>query len=269
MGEKRIIVFAVILLALIGVYVWYSQRTKIEKPTAESIDVAKVDPKQALARTLSKAIDAYEKEKGMVPKTLGELKGKYVDPKTIDEALAQHFQYEFVNPHSYRMRLPRAPVKLAAKKQAAKKGEPTAKKGASTSTELATTETGWKYNPAGKADPFKSFIIARRASSPAAVPKPEVRRRPLTQLEKMPLSEIQRGLKVIIWGKMGNKALVEDATGKGYVVEVGTYVGQKDGIVKKILQDRIVVEQSSRDSLTDKETTNEVVLKLKKTEGED
>jgi type IV pilus assembly protein PilP len=85
----------------------------------------------------------------------------------------------------------------------------------------------------------------------------------------MALSEIQAGLRAIIWGKMGNKALVEDATGKGYVLAVGTYVGQNDGIVKKILEDRIVVEEYIRDPVENHLTTNEVILKLKKVETEE
>ncbi len=85
----------------------------------------------------------------------------------------------------------------------------------------------------------------------------------------MPLSEIQSGLKAIIWGQLGNKALVEDATGKGYVVQEGTYVGQNDGIVKKIFEDRIVVEEYRRDPIKGQLVANEVVLKLKKGEGKD
>jgi type IV pilus assembly protein PilP len=85
----------------------------------------------------------------------------------------------------------------------------------------------------------------------------------------MPLSEIQTGLRAIIWGQLGNKALVEDATGKGYVVKEGTYVGQHNGIVKRIYEDRIVVEEYRRDPIEDRLVPSEVVLKLKKGEGED
>ena len=82
----------------------------------------------------------------------------------------------------------------------------------------------------------------------------------------MPLSEIQTGLKAIIWGQLGIKALVEDTTGKGYVVQEGTYVGQHNGIVKKIYEDRIVVEEYRRDPVADRLIPSEVVLKLKKGE---
>ena len=40
-------------------------------------------------------------------------------------------------------------------------------------------------------------------------------------------------------------------------------------IVKKILEDRIVVEEYRRDPIEDRLVTNEVVLKLKKGEGEE
>jgi type IV pilus assembly protein PilP len=154
---------------------------------------------------------------------------------------------------------------VAAKKTVAGTTSAPATSSKSTSEPLVATEAGWKYDPTGKPDPFKPFILASNTQEDTM---PKVVRQ-LTPLQKMPLSEIQTGLRAIIWGQLGNKALVEDATGKGYVVKEGTYVGQHNGIVKRIYEDRIVVEEYRRDPIEDRLVPSEVVLKLKKGEGEE
>jgi type IV pilus assembly protein PilP len=283
MKEKRIIILAVFLLILVGVYVWYSLTYSVT-PKGKLVDVATLPPDIALKVKISKGVDAYQKEQGRVPQNLDELKGKYLEPETIKLAKQKDFRYERVSPQAYRIASPKlaAPVQVAAKpptpaepapaaqpapagqKTGAPAAAPTAVEPGATPTSLA--EIAATYDPKGKADPFKPFLLTQKASTEGFG---EAKRKPLTPLQKMALSEIQAGLRAIIWGKMGNKALVEDATGKGYVLAVGTYVGQNDGIVKKILEDRIVVEEYIRDPVENRLTTNEVVLKLKKVETEE
>ena len=267
MKEKKTIILVVILMALVGVYVWYSQR--IDKQTTPKVDVSKLDERVVLKGKVMKAVRLYRKDKGQVPRSLDELKGNYLDDATYTAAKKNNLQYVYKDANSYRVTIGKAgPVKLAAKgsqtKGAAATTSSTAGTTASTPAEVLTTETGWKYNPLGKPDPFKPFILASAATEEA----PVVVRRQLTPLQKMPLSEIQAGLKAIIWGQLGNKALVEDATGKGYVVQEGTYVGQHDGMVKKIYRDRIIVEEYRRDPAKGRVEPTEVVLKLKKVESE-
>jgi len=269
MKDKRTIILVVALVAMIGVYVWHSQRIKTAEISAvEPGKPVKLDPSTVLMRKVVKAINNHKKEKGSVPRNLEELKGKYLDIATYNQVNKGKLQYAYVNPQAYRLTKPistGAPVVAAAKKAAA--GTGSSAPGASKSAFLkpTVTEADWKYDSTGKPDPFKPFILA---SQPQEVATPVVVRQ-LTPLQKMPLSEIQTGLKAIIWGQLGNKALVEDATGKGYVVQEGTYVGQHNGIVKRIYEDRIVVEEYKRDPVEDRLVPSEVVLKLKKGEGED
>lgn len=267
MKEKKAIILAAILLVLVGVYVYYSQKIEKEtKPTGKRVDAAQVDPDFELKSKVAKAVRKYMQENGEAPRSFDQLKGKYLDVKTYNRAVKRNMKYTYVGPKSYRISLPskRAPVKVAAKGSAAGTSSAAATGSKSTSKKVTTTETGWKYNPAGKPDPFKPFILASRPQEEVA---PKIVRQ-LTPLQKMPLSEIQSGLKAIIWGQLGSKALVEDATGKGYVVQEGTYVGQHDGIVKKIYEDRIVVEEYRRDPVENRLVPSEVVLKLKKVESE-
>ena len=266
MKEKKTIILAVVLLLLVGVYIYYSQRIeKAAKPTGAAVDVARIDPDFELKSKVRKAIRKYMQDNGDAPRSFDKLQGKYLDARTYKQALKRNVQYTYVGPKSYRFSMPseRGPVKVAKGP-----GATTSSAGSGSgapSSKLATTETGWKYDPTGKPDPFKSFILAAAIQEETAS---KVVRRQLTPLQKMPLSEIEAGLKAIIWGQLGSKALVEDATGKGYVVQEGTYVGQHDGIVKKIYQDRIIVEEYRRDPGKGRLEPNEVVLKLKKVESE-
>ena len=272
MKDKKTIVLAVVLLLLVGVYIYYNQKIQEQsKPTGVAVDSTMVDPDFELKAKVGKAIRKYIQDNGDAPPSLDKLKGTYLDARTYNLALKRKVQYTYVGNKAFRFSMPSkgAPAKVAkVGKAKPKPGVTTSATGPASGTpssKLATTETGWKYDPTGKPDPFKSFILATAAQEET----PKVVRRQLTPLQKMPLSEIESGLKAIIWGQLGNKALVEDATGKGYVVQEGTYVGQHDGIVKKIYEDRIVVEEYRRDPGKGRLEPNEVVLKLKKVEAEE
>jgi len=277
MKDKRTIILAVVLLALVGVYVWHAQRVgSARAPKDIGGKPISLSPGEQFVGKMNTALNTYKKEKGDYPQKFEALKGKYLDDATYQKAQEQKVQYVYVNKDVYRLTIPAAPVQVAAKPPAPgqpapagqQPGAPTAAPSAvapgAAPTSLA--EIVATYDPRGKADPFKPFLLTQKASAEGSG---DVKRKPLTPLQKMALSEIQAGLRAIIWGKMGNKALVEDATGKGYVVTVGTYVGQNDGIVKKILEDRIVVEEYIRDPVENRLTTNEVILKLKKVETEE
>lgn len=45
----------------------------------------------------------------------------------------------------------------------------------------------------------------------------------------------------------GNRALMEDSSGKGYVAIKGTYVGVYSGRIIQIKKDRIVIEEEFED----------------------
>ena len=97
--------------------------------------------------------------------------------------------------------------------------------------------------------------------------KGEVReKRAKTPLEKIELSQLQ--LKAIILAPSGNKALVEESTGKGYIIRKGTYIGRHDGKVIKILKDKVVVEELI-ENYEGKMIAEEKEIKLPKPPGEE
>ena len=206
MKDKKIIILAVILLTLVGYYVWYSQKTAAPKPKGKAMVAPRRDPRRAVISKVHKAVAAYKKDTGNVPRNLDQLKGKYLDAKTFKDADAIDLNYKYVNATSYQITTSGASsagVKLAAKENPPGKHPTgiTASSGtaATTPVEVSTTDSGWKYDPTGKPDPFKPFILASAATEET----PVVVRRQLTPLQKMPLSEIQAGLKAIIWGQLG------------------------------------------------------------------
>ncbi len=109
------------------------------------------------------------------------------------------------------------------------------------------------YHPEGKIDPFEPLFKEEEPEKEDEVvedPEPDQtvkkkRRIPRTPLEKMDLEQLK--LVGVIRAKSGNKALVEEASGKGYIITEGTYIGIHSGRVIDIMKDRIVVEEEYED----------------------
>ena len=104
-------------------------------------------------------------------------------------------------------------------------------------------------------DPFRPFNLALR---PKAVETPR------TPLEQYDVGALK--LVAVIYDTQNPKAMVEDDTGLGYTIGVGTKIGNQGGVVKMIDPERVVVEEEFVDFYGEKKKT-EVVLRLKP-EGE-
>jgi type IV pilus assembly protein PilP len=121
------------------------------------------------------------------------------------------------------------------------------------------------YNPAGKIDPFAPLLKDEPAVALRADKSKREKREPATPLERVDLSQLR--LTAIIRTPSGFKAMVEESTGKGYIVGMGTYMGIHSGKVVSILKDRIVVEEEVEDALGDVVSRNSE-LKFQKPSGE-
>jgi Tfp pilus assembly protein PilP len=107
----------------------------------------------------------------------------------------------------------------------------------------------------GLRDPFRPFNLALR-------PKPvETPRTPLEQYDVGALK-----LVAVIYDTQNPKAMVEDDTGLGFTVGVGTRIGNQGGVVKIIEPERVIVEEEFVDFYGEKKKS-EIVLRLKP-EGE-
>ncbi|QJA05568.1 pilus assembly protein PilP [Thermosulfurimonas marina] len=108
----------------------------------------------------------------------------------------------------------------------------------------------------GAFDPFKPFF---RETTP------EVSRKPLSPLEKWSLAELK--LTGIVKKGRHRWALIEDPTGKGYMVKVGTRIGNRGGYVAEIGDSYILVKEKTVDFLG-KERIITSKIPLRPTEGE-
>ena len=99
------------------------------------------------------------------------------------------------------------------------------------------------YNPKGKVDPFEPLF--REKPTVAMAKKKRKRRVPRTPLERIDLSQLR--LVGIILAGSGNKALVEESNGKGYVIRKGTFIGTNAGKVVQIQPDKVIVAEEYED----------------------
>lgn len=136
--------------------------------------------------------------------------------------------------------------------------------------EKSLMEKDFSYPGSNMLDPFISFIAPAKRLSAVGPPSeeegelPPEAQRPMTPLQKMTLSEIERGLRAILWGEMGRKAVIEDAAGKGFIVSVGTPAGDNKGVITQIFNDRLVIQQEIWEGETKRMVPVNTIVKLKR-----
>ena len=123
------------------------------------------------------------------------------------------------------------------------------------------------YNPQGKIDPFKPLFDDKPdvKLSEKKGTSDQKRRIPRTPLEMIDLNQLT--LTAVIVRDSGNSALVEESSGKGYVIKNGTSIGTHYGKVVKIKKDRIIVKEETED-MFGKVTINKREMKLQKPFGD-
>jgi len=133
-------------------------------------------------------------------------------------------------------------------------------------TKTSLMAANFTFIPVKALDPFVPFITLDTSTQPRLPEEGDEPQggAPLTPLQKMTLSEIERGLKAITWGELGARAVIEDSTGRGYIVAVGTPAGEHGGVIKQILNDRLVIQQEIWDRKAKKRFPQDFTIKLVK-----
>lgn len=125
------------------------------------------------------------------------------------------------------------------------------------------------YDPAERLNPFVPLFKADTPDSSVqqvqANASTRKRRIPQTQLEKIGIGQLK--LVAVIRADSGDRALVEDSAGKGYIVKKGTYIGLNSGIVTQIAKGSITIEEESEDLMGELVIQN-IEMKLQKPAGE-
>ncbi len=101
------------------------------------------------------------------------------------------------------------------------------------------------YTRKGRLDPFAPFVQGPEPKQGGEAEKKLQRRKPRTPLERLSLGQLR--LTAIMEMPDHRLAMVEEASGKGYVVKKGTYIGDEGGRITKILSDAIVIEEKYLD----------------------
>jgi Tfp pilus assembly protein PilP len=118
------------------------------------------------------------------------------------------------------------------------------------------------YDPIGKTDPFEPLFKEKPVT---VIKKKRKKRIPRTPLERIDLSQLK--LVAIVLSSSGNMALVEESSGKGYVIKKGTYIGTNAGKVVNIKKEKVIVEEEFED-VFGKVNTRQRDIKLPKPPGE-
>lgn len=130
---------------------------------------------------------------------------------------------------------------------------------APTGTALLKTEEKpvevYSYRPSGRRDPFASIILRQTKKASMELPP----------LERYNIAEFK--LSGIIWGGFGYNAMLEGPDGKGYFIRVGTIIGPNRGVVKKITQNAITIEEKFKNVMGETER-KEVTVQLRKKQEE-
>jgi type IV pilus assembly protein PilP len=118
------------------------------------------------------------------------------------------------------------------------------------------------YVSEGKIDPFLSPIQKLNEKKQS-----KIKNRKHTPLEKLDLSQLK--LVAIINMESGNKnvAMVQESSGKGYMVKVGTFIGTNSGRIIEIKSDEIIIKERMKNFKGVLEDNLKIMKLQKKSDG--
>jgi len=125
------------------------------------------------------------------------------------------------------------------------------------SPDFGATGTGFSYDPTGLRDPFRSFEWEEKS------------RQALLGSDRGPLQQYdvnQMSLLAVIWNTGSARALVQDPSGKSYIIGTGTRIGKNEGRVTAINDNLVVVKETYVDFLG-QETTKDIEMRIRLSEG--
>ncbi|MGW8194884.1 MAG: pilus assembly protein PilP [Desulforhopalus sp.] len=120
------------------------------------------------------------------------------------------------------------------------------------------------YQLEGRPDPFVPFITEKAATSNVDMNEIVDAEEPLTGMQLFEPGQLT--LVALLTNGPSDTAMVEDFTGKGYILTEGTKIGKR-GVVKDIAPNKVIIEETAV-TRAGKKIISEVVMLLKK-EGEE
>jgi Tfp pilus assembly protein PilP len=132
-----------------------------------------------------------------------------------------------------------------------------------TPAETGSTEK-FNYVLENRADPFVPFITEKAATSKVDMNEIVDTKEPLTGMQLFEPGQLT--LVALMQKQSGDVAMVEDFTGKGYVLLEGTKIGRR-GVVDRITSNSVIIKETAV-TRAGKQIITQVVMTLKK-EGEE
>lgn len=129
---------------------------------------------------------------------------------------------------------------------------------------IADSSSQFEYVLENRTDPFVPFISEKAASSTVDMNEIVDKGEPLTGMQLFEPGQLT--LVALLKKNSEDVAMVEDFTGKGYILFEGTKIGRR-GIVKDIAPNAVIIEETAV-TRAGKEIITQVVMTLKK-EGEE
>jgi type IV pilus assembly protein PilP len=122
----------------------------------------------------------------------------------------------------------------------------------------------FEYTIEDRKDPFIPFITEKATTSDVNMDEIVETKAVLTGMQLFEPGQ----LTLVALMKKGARdfAMVEDFTGKGYIISVGTKIGKR-GVVKEIIPNQVIIEETA-ETRAGKQLVNNIVMVLKK-EGEE
>jgi type IV pilus assembly protein PilP len=131
-------------------------------------------------------------------------------------------------------------------------------------SQAAGSSAQFEYVLENRADPFVPFITEKAASSTVDMNEIIENNEPLTGMQLFEPGQLT--LVALLKKNVADVAMVEDFTGKGYILLEGTKIGRR-GVVKDIAPNAVIIEETAV-TRAGKEIVTQVVMTLKK-EGEE
>jgi Tfp pilus assembly protein PilP len=123
-------------------------------------------------------------------------------------------------------------------------------------TEFGSAAADYVYDPTDLRDPFRSFRWEREQDV--------ADKGTLGPLEQFELAQLN--VTAVIWSTKQPRALVEDPSGRSYIVHEGTRIGKNDGLVIHIGDNLVLVKETYVD-FAGEQTTKDVELRIRRSQG--
>ncbi|MBT8329564.1 MAG: pilus assembly protein PilP [Desulfofustis sp.] len=133
-----------------------------------------------------------------------------------------------------------------------------------TPIEIEKSASDYEYQVDDRADPFSPFVTGPAQTNPVTPDEIVEEDEVLTGMQLFEPGQLT--LVALLMTGGDTVAMVQDFTGRGYVLEEGMKIGRR-GIITRITEDKVLIEETAR-TRSGKVLKNEIAMVLKR-EGEE